>query len=301
MASSENFNFWERLRLQKNTVYQWISQVLKEVDFMVYEPKFYKTAFSSLANLKSSFSKRQLKFLLIVLAKCYNEDSSFSKPKSIDRHEILANKLWRLTSTMGFNLPAVCVTDKHTSFHKKQKKGKKRKAPSAKSNMENARKYLEGQKRKLMIARLEEMGSSKDIATQAVLACGYEDVDACVNYIFDRFSSDPIFDSGASSSSSGQNLGKSSVRGINNVGCSGGGRDGNVDRVTSQEELDRIIDVYEKKGYPKSDFIVALRQANGIIASAVELLEKQKEDEARQIAVSIVIFVLTGMSPKPTF
>ena len=39
------------------------------------------------------------------------------------------------------------------------------------------------------------MGSSKDIATQAVLACGYEDVDACVNYIFDRFSSDPIFDS----------------------------------------------------------------------------------------------------------
>ena len=301
MASSENFNFWERLRLQKNTVYQWISQVLKEVDFMVYEPKFYKTAFSSLANLKSSFSKRQLKFLLIVLAKCYNEDSSFSKPKSIDRHEILANKLWHLTSTMGFNLPAVCVTDKHTSFHKKQKKGKKRKAPSAKSNMENARKYLEGQKRKLMIARLEEMGSSKDIATQAVLACGYEDVDACVNYIFDRFSSDPIFDSGASSSSSGQNLSISSVSGINNASGSDGSRDGNVDRVTSQEELDRIIDVYEKKGYPKSDFIVALRQANGIIASAVELLEKQKEDEARQIAVSIVIFVLTGMSSKPTF
>ena len=134
-----------------------------------------------------------------------------------------------------------------------------------------------------------------------MLACGYEDVDACVNYIFDRFSSDPIFDSGASSSSSGQNLGNSSARGINNVSCSGGGRDGNVDRVTSQEELDRIIDVYEKKGYPKSDFIVALRQANGIIASAVELLEKQKEDEARQIAVSIVIFVLTGMSSNPPF
>ena len=59
--------------------------------------------------------------------------------------------------------------------------------------------------------------------------------------------------------------------------------------------------MYEKKGYPKSDFIVALRQANGIIASAVELLEKQKEDEARQIAVSIVIFVLTGMSSNPPF
>ena len=31
------------------------------------------------------------------------------------------------------------------------------------------------------------MGSSKDIATQAVLACRYEDVVTVPNYIFDRF------------------------------------------------------------------------------------------------------------------
>lgn len=286
MASSEYVNFWEILGMQKSAVYKWITQALREVDYMVYDPDYYRTGFSSLANLESSFSKRQLKFLLVLLAKCYTQDSSAFKPKSADRHEILAKKLWQLASAMGYNLLAVCVIDSDTSFYKKQKKGKKRKAPSAKSNAEKARKYLEAQKRKDIISRLEQMGSSKDIATEAVLACGCEDVDACVNYIFSRFSSDPIFDSGASSSSSGQNVTNSNFCSTNNASGSSDSSESNVERVTSQEELDQIIDVYEKKGYPRSDFIVALRQANGIITSAVELLEKQKEDEAQQIAVS---------------
>ena len=46
-----------------------------------------------------------------------------------------------------------------------------------------------------------------------------------------------------------------------------------------------MIKLYEEKGFPKSEFIVALKQA-GDVKQAVALYQKQKAEEAQQIEAS---------------
>ena len=59
-----------------------------------------------------------------------------------------------------------------------------------------------------------------------------------------------------------------------------------IQRITNQEEVDAVVKLYEEKGFPKSEFIVALKHAGGDVKQAVALYQKQKAEEAQQIEAS---------------
>ena len=263
--------------------------------------------FNSLANIKKFFSKRELKHIFKVLKGAYCIDVTI-RLTSADRHEILANKVWQLCChmTSGHNWQRVIsnytMVQKLAAKKKKKAIVKKRKKPPTNNvvNQEIARRLAETNKRLTVLSQLQQMGASRNLALEAVTRCGYNDVNVCVNYIFSRNTTPALLSSSSSSSYNNNNNNNNNMMGIpvnrglsfnedsgSSSSSSSSRSDPNsIQRITNQEEVDAVIKLYEEKGFPKSEFIVALKQAGGDVKQAVALYQKQKAEEAQQIEAS---------------
>ena len=308
-SNAANRNLWSVLYQRKENVLRSIESRLEEeaafTSLAVQNNReFHTRAFQSQLELEKSFSKRQLKCLFNTLREFYSAPILI-RLMSSDRHAILANKLFQLATLMANDVAN--IVRRPPPLAKKKvinKVTKKRKTPH--TNTEDAamlRRISEQQKRMATIAQLEEMGSTKAFAVEAVNRCGYNDVNTCLNYIFAKnttaplFSNSSVYSSNISNNNSNAqviNVGFTNTNGSsrsndspNNGSSSSNNNNNNViECVTNQDELKEVCQIYEEQGYPKSEFILALREAGGVVKVAVALLEKQKAEEAQQIAAS---------------
>lgn len=204
--------------------------------------------FESAQILQSIFVKKELKLLCKTIRDYFRTSFHGEKEFSTDRHQQLVDKLEALI--------VHAISNSHLCH---MSPSKKRKHPSTLSTK------IQVSTLSQIVRELVQMGASEKDALEARAVCRSDDIPTLLSYIFDKH------DAPATSASS--------------KGAEGASDDHILAAVTTEEllRLEEKTDELVKAGVPRQDATFALEQANGNLALAQIIIEKQREDEMRQI------------------